>query len=207
MQALLMVLMVPAALLHVFGGIGAAIWLATLGKWEQIAMGVTGLLFSHLVIATLMLPNHLLVWPATSLMDKGKILLAFPFLLLSNLYEILIISWWCLFVFQYMTLTAEHDTFWPLAAWSYTVSLQPFIRFALKEPEDAGNGAMIVAFNAEVAYMAIVATAALGNTNPADLRMIFGGIMLVSLVVRIYLAIAQHITNTAEDTLQPPRYG
>jgi|HigsolmetaAR201D_1030396.scaffolds.fasta_scaffold10813_3 hypothetical protein len=191
MQALVMVLMVPLMLLNFFGGIGSGIWLAILGEWWAIGYGIAGFLLSHFLLAIILMPGILLVGPAALLMEKGKTFLAFPFLLLSQLYTFAVITAWCMFVFYFFMSRAGQDTFWPLLIWSYGVALGPWMYMAQKEQQGGtGDASAMTTFFAQVAYIVVALVVIFGSATLIGLAMIFGGIMLVGMLIQTGLALA-----------------
>jgi hypothetical protein len=77
MQALLMG---PLMLLNAFGGIAAGIWLLTLKEWGAIWYGIAALLFSHYLLGFAVMPGALFAVPGMALAEKGRFLLALPFM-------------------------------------------------------------------------------------------------------------------------------
>lgn len=191
MEKLVMLLMVPLMLLNFFGGIGSGIWLAILGEWWAIGYGVVGLLLSHYLLAIIIMPGLLLAGPAVVLIEKGKTFLAFPFLLLSQLYTYAVISAWCMFVFYFFMRQAGQDTFWPLLIWSYGVALGPWMYMARKEQQvGTGDASAMTTFFAQVAYIVVALVVVLGSAALIDLAIIFGAIMLVAMLIQTGITLA-----------------
>jgi hypothetical protein len=111
MQSLIAILTVPLMLLNFFGGIGSGIWLATLGQWWAIGYGVVGIFVSHFLLGIIMMPGLLFAAPAALLVDKGKFVLAFPLIFLSQLYTFAVIVIWCMAVFFFFMSRANFDSF------------------------------------------------------------------------------------------------
>lgn len=99
MQAIFSMILIPLMFLNMFGGIVSGIWLAVLGQWWAIGYGIAGLFLSTTLLGLAMMPGLIFAAPAAILADKGKLVLAFPLMLLSQLYTYVIVTAWCLFVF------------------------------------------------------------------------------------------------------------
>lgn len=190
MQALVVVLMVPLMLLNFFGGIGSGIWLAILGEWWAIGYGLLGL-FSHFLLSIVMAPGLFFAVPAAGLVEKGKRFLALPFILLSQLYTYAVITAWCMFVFYIFMSRANQETFWPLLIWSYGVALGPWMYMAQKEQQSGtGDFSAMTTFFAQVAYIVVALVVILGSGSLIDLAVIFGGVMLVGMLIQSGIAFA-----------------
>ena len=190
MEKLVILLMVPLMLLNFFGGIGSGIWLAILGEWWAIGYGVAGLL-SHGLLSIIMMLGLLLAGPAFVLIEKGKTFLAFPFLLLSRLYTHAVISAWCMFVFYFFMSRAGQDTFWPLLIWSYGVALGPWMYMAEQDLQGrAGDASAMILFFAQIAYIVVALVVVFGSAARIDLAIIFGAIMLISMLIQISIDLA-----------------
>jgi len=117
--------------------------------------------------------------------------LAFPFLLLSQLYTFAVITAWCMFVFYFFMSRTGQDTFWPLLIWSYGVALGPWMYMAQKERQGGtGDASGMTTLFAQIAYIVMALVVIFGSATLIDLAMIFGAIMLVGMVVQTGIALA-----------------
>ncbi len=184
LQALVALLMVPLMVLNFFGGIGSGIWLAILGEWWAIGYGFVGL-FSHFLLGIILMPGLALGVPAALLLEKGMTILAFPFVFLSQVYTYAIITGWCILVFYIFMSRADHDTFWPLLIWSYGVALGPWMYMAQKEMQGGtGDAAAMTTFFAQIAYITMALVGIFTRASIVDLVMVFGGIMLLGMLIQ-----------------------
>src|SRR4051812_35285826 len=127
MQALLSILTIPIMVLNAFGGILSGVWLAILGQWWAIGYGIAGLFISTTLLGFAMMPGLIFAAPAAILTEKGKLVLAFPLMLLSQLYTYLVIVAWCLLVYVFFMSRSTASLFWPLLIWSYGAALGPLM--------------------------------------------------------------------------------
>jgi hypothetical protein len=191
MQAILSILTIPLMLLNFFGGIASGIWLAVLGQWWAIGYGIAGLFFSSFLLGVAMMPGLIFAAPAAMLAQKGRLILAFPLMLLSQLYTYLVVTAWCIFVFILFMSHSNSHLFWPLLIWSYGVALGPLMYMVQRE-HMAGNsdGAWMTTFFAQLAYVAMALIAAFTRSSLIDLAVIFGGLMLVGMLAQTGFGVA-----------------
>ena len=95
---ILEVLTIPILFLNMLGGIIAGIWLAFLGEWRLIFIGIILLFTSHFYLSLLMLPGMLLAPIGIRFYEK-KNPLGHLFGFLSQFYTNLLIIGTCAFVF------------------------------------------------------------------------------------------------------------
>ena len=94
------VLTLPLILLNGFGGVVGGVWLAVLREWTPLLRGILASLFGPLAISVVLMPGaFLFATPAAMLMQKGRLVLASPFILLAQTYTHLIVAAWAIFVF------------------------------------------------------------------------------------------------------------
>jgi hypothetical protein len=86
MAALVLLLTLPFVILNFLGGIVSGVWLAILGEWWAIGYGVLSLFVSTFILSLVLLPGVAIATPAMMLLEKGRVVLAFPFILLSQIY-------------------------------------------------------------------------------------------------------------------------
>lgn len=191
MRALITLLMVPLMFLNLFGAIVSGIWLAILGEWWAIGVGVSVALVWHFILGLFLMPGLLADIPAAFLVKRHRIILAVPFVLLSLSYTHAVVTAWCIAVFYHFVSTASPASFWPLLIWSYGVALTPWSFLAEKDQlGDPEAYSPITVFFAEMAYiiMGIVVVFDELPLKPLKLTMIFGGVMLVSVLFQTILA-------------------
>jgi hypothetical protein len=138
-----------------------------------------------------MMPGLIFAAPALMLAQKGKLVLAFPLMLLSQLYTYLVVTAWCIFVFIFFMSHSSSNLFWPLLIWSYGVALGPLMYMVQRENMTGNSdGAWMTTFFAQLAYVAMALTAAFAHVSWLDLAMVFGGFMLLGMVIQLGFAVA-----------------
>lgn len=192
MQALITIMMIPLVLLNLLGGVGSGVWLVILGDWWVIGYGIALLVGSPFLLGLAMMPSLILMVPAAPLLERGRIILAAPFLFLGGLYTIALISGWCLFILWFFVSRADYNNYIPILIWSYGVALGPWMYMAQKEAQSGGSGGEHISiFFAQVAYIAVVLTLMFTRSTLFDLGALFLGIMGIGLVIQFVLAFVQ----------------
>lgn len=184
MRALIALLIVPLMLLSLLGGIVSGIWLAILGQWWAIGYGVAGL-FLTFILGLIQMPGLLFGIPAVLLLERRRTVLAFPFILLSQLYTYAVVTAWCMLVFYLFISRASQDSFWPLLIWSYGVALGPWMFLAEKDQQaDPDAPATFTTFFAQISYIVTALVVILDGVPLLTLTMIFGGVMLIGMLIQ-----------------------
>jgi hypothetical protein len=97
-MAALQLLTIPFAALNSFGVLGGAVWLAILGKWSVLGIGVACMFLSALALRLALLPGTLISMIAIPFFGRRFWFLGFPFILAGSVYSNAIIGIWCLLV-------------------------------------------------------------------------------------------------------------
>ena len=92
------ILSLPIMILNMVGGIIGGIWLAILGEWGLIGIGILLMFTSHWILAILMMPSLLFMGIAMHFYEK-KNFLAYLFVFISQLYTNLLIVATFIFAF------------------------------------------------------------------------------------------------------------
>ncbi|MBI5528062.1 MAG: hypothetical protein HY897_17155 [Deltaproteobacteria bacterium] len=205
MRVLISLVMYPLVLLEVFGAIVSGIWLAIVGQWWAIGYGLLAL-FAPFVLGLVMVPGLLFAVSAYALAARGRSFLAFPFVLLGQVWAYAVVCAWCLGVFFFFTSRTGPGTFWPLLIWSYGVALGPWMYMAEKEERSgAANTSRITsaltAFFAQLGYIAIGLALAFAEVSAATAAIIFGTIMLATMLIHTFIVLAATRARSA-----PPEF-
>jgi hypothetical protein len=140
------ILCIPILLLNMVGGIVAGIWLAFLGEWKLIIIGILLLFTSHFYLSILMLPGLLLALICVKLVEKKNPIghfLAF----LSQLHTNLLIVGSCGFAFFICTHFYRGQGslgLIPYLLWSWGMALGPWQFFQSKEPDNEFSAILLL---------------------------------------------------------------
>ncbi len=186
MNVIIGLLMVPLALLNFFGGIISGIWLAFLGEWAVIGIGLVALVGGHFLISLALIPMMAMAIPGGALAEKGHILSAITFTFFSNTYLALVMTIWCLGCFYILVGRLDSaDAVIPCVIWSYGVALGPWMFMAQKEAQSSGGADMssITTFFCQVAFVTMAIAFFVGPYSIERLAVFFGAVMAVGLIV------------------------
>lgn len=202
---LLNLLGIPLMVLSIFGGIVSGIWLAVLGEWWAILIGVPMSLFGHLGIGLAMMPVAIIfLAPANLLVEKDKLISAFLLMALSLTCILLIVSAWCLLVSYLFLSRADTETVWPLLIWSYGVALAPLMYLTAQEQKAKAGEAyssIITTGFAQLSYITSIAVSLFAPITFLDSAKIFGGVMAIGLLSLLACAAATLLEQKRQRNL------
>lgn len=210
MKSLLSLLVFPMTILNLMGGIGSAVWLAVIGKWNFIGAGLLAAVVSSALIPFVLRPNLLLAIPAQSLIQKGSVPLGAPLLILSQSYIYAVIIAWCMSVFYFSMREADPSTFLPLLFGSYWVSLSPLRAISRRESQAGMDASTMTTMFAQLGFIAVIVCAIFFRPPFRDLVVVFSLMILLGLVIQTGTALAAisveaRIRTGIGSHLDPPR--
>lgn len=197
------------AFLNIFGGIVSGVWLAVLGEWGAIGIGIIAMLAAKFLIGVALLPTFVIglaLLPTFAL--GGAAFLArrtryriFVAAFLSQLYIAALMTVWCLTVMRLFLLRMHSPAaLTPTLIWSYGVAVGPWAYLASKEPqEESGPSSAIAARFCELAYLVAMVMVRFFEPTVAAVVAVFGGIMLVNTLFQMALGFP-----SARATARPP---
>lgn len=131
-------LVIVFLVLNALGGIVSGVWLAILGHWWAIGVGLLGLL-SPFFLSLVLMPGMLLGVPAMLFQQKGRVSIAVVFAGVSSLYVSAIVGTWGAAVLIAFLTRATSASVIPLLIWSYGVATGPWAFLASKDQQASGN--------------------------------------------------------------------
>lgn len=150
--AILLPLSVPIVLLNVFGGIVSGVWLAILGHWGSIGLGLCLIVGSAMFLAFAMMPGFLLMMPAVRFAERENYVAMYLVAFVGSAYTFTIITLWCATIMWFFVNRATEGSLVPLLLWSYGVAIAPLSFMASKDTER--EGAIFSVFFPALAYVA-----------------------------------------------------
>jgi hypothetical protein len=155
---------VPFMILNVFGVLGGAIWLAILGQWSLLGIGLLSMFFSSTVIGIATMPGTGIALLATPFLEKRAWFLGFPFILAGKIYIAAVITAWCLAVVVFVLGKAGPEATLPALLWAYCIAITPLSYMTQVSQPDFG--ATVATMGAQ---FAVIAMAAVVLTKEPDL--------------------------------------
>jgi len=191
LTGLITALSIPLIILNLFGGIASGVWLAFLGDWAPIVVGILAIIFSTWVLSFILMPSILLMAPAALCAEKGKVFGFLFFGALGNLYAISVITIWCCGVFIFFAKDATTSNLIPRLIWSYGVAMAPWMYMAQKEQHAGGGGlgSEVPTFFAQLAFVVAVITMFFVELSMLQWIKVFVSIMLIGFAIQMTLAI------------------
>ena len=201
MQALIVALMVPLMLLNVFGGIVSGIWLAILGQWWAIGIGLVAIFVHALVVPVMGAGVTLMMLTTAATAARGGVALASPFILVTQLLIYGIVAAWSIAAFHIFMSKADYQTHLPLLIWSYGVAVGPWAALTARDRQSGSGGASTIAsFFLQIAYVVTGLVVIFAHTTtPIMWLQIFLAIMLVGALLQTALAVIGMIPPCAES--------
>jgi len=186
MGGIITALMLPLMILNTIGGIVGAIWLAFLGEWSLLGMGLLYMMAGAFLISFALLPGMLFAVPMVWAVKKNQPILATLFGLPALIWTFFVLGVSCMLVFQYMAYGNE-ENFIPYFLWAYAVAMAPWSYMASKEEMSEGVGHAFPLFFGQIALIA--AGAVVLNAGRAvqieEIGIWYWSILLVGLLVQM----------------------
>lgn len=189
LEKIIGLLTIPIFFLNMLGGIIGGIWLAILGEWKLIGIGIFLLFTSHWILSLFMLLSMPIAGLAVYFYGKNSLLGAL-FGFFSQLYTNMLIVATCAFAFWLCSAYYIGDIglgYVPYLLWSWGMALGPWYFFASKEPDNEFSA--ITIFSASVFYFLFLTSLFVSPYLGAIIIVIFGVVQLIVLpIFNMYVA-------------------
>ncbi|MBI3373091.1 MAG: hypothetical protein HY017_15295 [Betaproteobacteria bacterium] len=167
----------PFTMLSTLGWLVAFVWLAILGEWAEIGIGVAATIAMPFLFRIANLPSTGLMSVFDYLVEKEIHVPALALGFFASLFNSLLVMSWCSVVFFHYTDVSCLENLLPLLLWGYGVAMMPLVfmsRF------DADNRLTIFfLLIAHILYVALVASFAMG----ASTEVAVGFVLLSALIM------------------------
>lgn len=178
-------------ILNLFYGIVGGIWLAILGHWGSIGIGLGLGIAMPWIYAIASLPTMGLSFVFTYFAKKGSKTFTGISGFLTSIYHNALLAMWVIWVFSFFMGMADSKSFIPYLLWGYSTMMAPLSYMASKEPPDS-MGTILGVFFAQLCYLIWVLFSFFGkNLIPWLYAIITVGVLL-SLFATV-VAIAQMV--------------
>ncbi len=188
-EKLIALFTLPIMVLNFVGGLVGGIWLAFLGEWRLIGIGIAMLFTSHMVLGILIMIGFPLAALGLKMMKKFKpigLLLGFLGQFYTNLLILLtcgIAYFLCISFFSSDSVIA----FIPYLLWSWGMALGPWQYMASKEPDNEFSGFTI--FVAAAFYLLFLVSLFINSTLALIILAVWTFVQLIILpIFNMYLA-------------------
>lgn len=174
---------VPIMILNFGGGIVGGIWLAFLGEWKLIGIGILLLFTSHWILSILMMPAIPIGAIGLHFYEK-KNPLGHLFGFISQLYTNILIVGTCVLAFFICSNFYKGGVdfgYIPYLLWSWGMALGPWQFFASKEPNNEFSA--ITLFSASVFYLLFLVSIFISPLLGLIIIIIFGIVQLILLPI------------------------
>jgi hypothetical protein len=170
----------PVLFLNLFGGIIAGIWLAILGEWKLIGIGIGLMIFSTYFLSMLLMPGLLLL-PIASALRKKRNSLVYVVGYFSQLWTNLVIVVSCAVAFLICVRFYDGSgktVLIPYLLWSWGMALGPWQSMASSEKDNEFT--IMTLLCATFCYMVFLFSLFLGGLFPTAAIALF---LLLQLIV------------------------
>ena len=189
MIALSTLLAIPLMLMNFLGGILSGIWLAFIGEFSIIGIGLLVGLFGRFPIYIALMPGFLFPLLIAKLIKRDHhirlgIILSIP----ATLFTVMVMVGWCYLVFSLaFTLAAERHPI-PILLWSYSVATSPWSYMAFEDQRlGKGEASAMYSYFVSLAYLLMVLMRLIGG---ADFSTCFTALIAVMCVAIIIVTVS-----------------
>jgi hypothetical protein len=154
-QAALGLISIPVMVLNFGGGIVGGIWLAILGKWGLIGLGIASMLISSSALSLALTPSFFFMAPASLALDRQRYVTGVLCLALGNLWTYIVMTVWSVGCFKVVFGYYDSGSIWPYLLLSYGMATSPWTYLATRAGPD-GWSSHIGAFGACVGAIAVM---------------------------------------------------
>lgn len=155
-STVLAALVIPFVLLNLLGGIVGGLWLAILGEWSAIFLGLAIFFFGAFAASLMLLPGIAVGGIGAIALQKGNSFIGWSFLLLASPWTFVVIVGWEVGIFVLFGNRFTNANMIPMWLWSYGAATGVWSFMASKEDRNGeGGGAVLAAFASQIAYIVL----------------------------------------------------
>jgi hypothetical protein len=132
--------------LNLIAFVGAGLWLAVLGYWKIVFLGIALGLSGAFFVSVLLAPSLLLIAPLMSERVSNSRMAALPIAALSLVYTYAVMGIWALTIFWFFSGMAAPAAALPVVLWSYSTATGVWIYMAQKEAQSGNEYSTLSAF-------------------------------------------------------------
>jgi len=155
------------------------VWLAILGEWKLIGIGILFLIASPWILSILMIPALISGLGGSYFYEKRKLnFLGYVLIFVSQFYKNVLIVITCVFSFLIsLSFCTGNNSNIPYLLWSWGIALVPWQFLASKEPDN--DYSAIIVFSASVLYSLFLISNFIIPSHILEVAVILGVIQLI----------------------------
>lgn len=179
--------------MNTVGGISGGIWLAILGYWKLVYIGIGCILGGHFLISLILAPSLIFMLPMASRRMSNSIIIAMSITILSLVYTYATMIIWTAVIFWNFTDTVRDGDLIPALLWSYAAATSSWSFLAQKD-ELAGNETTFVSlgfYQIGIILLMIQTYLSFYDMTPIDMIRFLSAPMVFSLFAQIIIALAE----------------
>lgn len=170
--------------------LASGIWLAFLGEWSAIAIGVAVLVFAHFALALLATPGALLAFPMAVCARRSDFTDFVLLLALSTFLTLSAMTFWGAAGYFLFNGYVEGKNLVPLLLWSASVAVGPW--GAMADPADEEDEpqafTLLAVFLFQLAYIAVIVTRLVRPVSFWGAVAIIGGVLSIAFFYNLFQA-------------------
>lgn len=169
----MLALMVPIAALNFLSGIVGGIWLAFLGYWYVIGVGLALSFGGAFIVSILLFPSIVLIVPLLSSERLASSLFSLiPIGVLSLLYTYTVMGVWAVSIFYFFIDWTDIQARVPVILWSYSASTAVWSYLAQREAQSGNSYSVVSAFFNQIGCISLMVYTFLNFRDPSVEEMI-----------------------------------
>lgn len=182
------------SLFNISAGIISGLWLIFIGDWEIVVSGFIYSIVSPFILGFIMMIG-LIFYPGALLLNKGRYFLGSTLLILSQLFNIIVIFTSVTLVFNYYGQFIEKSGLIPILFFAYAVSFTPWSYMAQTDREAGNDQAHIEIFLGQIGFVfGMIIFIFSGYAIAMSIGLLFG--LLAGSILNSIVAIQEHQKTT-----------
>jgi hypothetical protein len=185
------ILIFPIMLLNLLSGIVGGIWLAALGHWSVVFIGLALTIGGTFIVSILLMPSLLIVAPVMSneRLQESRVAMI-PLMLFSVGYVYCVMGVWAIAIFWYFAKSVSSAAAIPVILWSYSIATAVWSYMGQKEAQTGNQYSALSAFFNQLGCISLMVYTYNNFRYPAVSEMIwwYGIPMAIALVINVLIA-------------------
>jgi hypothetical protein len=192
MQALFLLLFAPFLILNFFGGVVGGIWLAVLGEWRLLGIGIAYMICGAFLAGILMLPGMIFAGPAALAAQRQKFFLTAILGVPAIAWTFAVMTGTCALIFGTLVSHVEGTPI-PYILWAYAVALAPWSYMASVETRSGNDAANVLLFFCQLGTISMMVAIYVDQYEPDFWRLVwwFVPFSILGLTVQLLIAVVE----------------